>query len=444
MTRKKPPGPSYFSSALLEVADDTLSSFLELMEDYGDIVKVPSVPSIASVYLINNADMLKYILKDNAENYIREGIYSKPLQALLGNGLLQLQGDEWRKRRKSLAPTFQPKNIAAFVPVMHRIANMHFEAWDKNYLSGSSFDISQETMKIAYRIALLAFFGQEVEEQQLKKLLQAIHVVHTFAMKIAPTFFWLPTPKLWRYFQARKFVYAHINNIIQFGRENPSDNFLNVLLHTSDANNNPLSEQEIFDEVRTFLMTGHETSATAIAWAMYLLSEHPEVQQKLKEELRTTLAGRDPELTDLVNLPYTQAVFNETIRLFPPIWGTNRVCQADDKIGDYFIRKKSIIIICPYTLHRREIYWQDPLAFKPERHLIDSEKKPPQFAFIPFGGGPRSCIASHFATMESVMIIAMIMQRYTIRLDKDHPIELAPLISLKPRYGIKVFLDKDS
>lgn len=440
MTQKKPPGPSYFSSTL-EFVGGTLDYYLELMEDYGDIVKVPS---IIPVYLINNAEMLKYVLKDNSENYIREGIYSKPLRVLLGNGLLQLKGDEWRKRRKSLAPSFQPKNIAEFVPIIQKIAKMHFEVWDKNYLNGSSFDISQETMKIAYRIALLAFFGQQVDDQLLEKLLRSINDVHTFAMKFALFYFWLPTPTLWRYYRAKKIVYTHINSIIQFGKEHPSDNFLNVLLHTTDSNNNPISEQAIFDEVRTFLMTGHETSATAIAWAMYLLSENPEVQKKLKEELHTVLAGRDPEWADLVNLPYTQATFNETIRLFPPIWGTNRICQADDKIGDYFIRKKSIIIICPYTLHRREMYWENPLAFQPERHFISGEKKPPQFAFLPFGGGPRSCIASHFATMECVMIIAMIMQRYTIRLDADHPIELEPLISLKPRYGIKVFLDKDS
>lgn len=436
--KKKPPGPSYFSFAS-EFTSDSLGYYLELMEDYGDIVKVPF---FTKLYLVNNPDMIKYILKDNYENYYRQSFFARPLQLFLGNGLLNLQGAEWRKRRKTLAPIFQPKNIMQFAPIIQTITKTRLQTWDNKGANGSSFDISQEVLSMVYLIALKAFFNQEINETTLAKALDAVNCEHSFSMKFSSLLPWLPTIGVWRFRRAKKFLQKHIEFLIESNKQHPVDNFINVLLHTSDINDQPLSTQAIFDEAKTFLMTGHETTGNAIAWAMYLLADHPEKQKKLKEELKTVLAGRDPEIADLTNLPYTNAVFNESIRLYPPIWNTGRVCQSDDQIGEYFIPKGSKILICPYTLHRRELYWKNPLAFEPERHLLAEADKPPQFAFIPFGGGPRICIASHFGVMESVLIIAMIMQRFTLTLDPAHPIELEPAISLKPKYGIKVFAEK--
>ncbi len=438
--KKTPQGPSIFSLAG-EFVGNKLNFYLELMEDYGDIVKLPF---LSRTYLVNNAEMLKYILKDNPENYIRKGFVLRPLQLTLGNGLLKLVGAEWRKRRKSFSPTFQPKNIEHFSPFIQSITTTALQEWEKKFISNNlSVDINHAVLKIVYQVALKALFGQTTDENTIETIMAAINYENHFSMGFSSFFPWLPTLGVIRYRRAKTVLQKHINSLIEFGKQHPEDNFLKTLLHTSKADDSPLSEQDIFDEAKTFLMTGHETSGTAIAWAMYLVAERPEIQQKLKQELQTVLAGRLPDYDDLVNLPYTHAVFNESIRLFPPIWTTGRVCLEDDYIGEYFIRKNSKIIICPYTLHRRELYWDNPLEFQPERHLSESAKDRPMFAFIPFGGGPRICIASHFATMECVMIIAMIMQRYTIRLDENYPIELEPLISLKPKFGINVFVEQD-
>lgn len=433
-----PKGPSYFSFAA-EVVTDRLEYFSELMEDYGDIVKVPT---FNRGYLLNNADMVKYVLKDNPENYLRGSMTLKPLERLLGKGLLMINGPEWRQRRKAFAPTFSPKNVSRFDKLIQTATQKRLDRWEElNLGSKQSIDISSEIMDVVYRVAVNALFEQEVSEAEITKALDAIYIDNRYSVSILGIMPWLPTPKGWRYRKARKSLGEHINGIIAEARKNSKpNNLLDTILHTTHADGSPLHEQDIFDEVKTFLLTGHETTGSAIGWCLKLLAEHPEAQQKMQQELATVLQGRAPDYADLVNLPYTHGVFEEAIRLYPPIWLTARVCQQDDYIADYFIPKGSTVLICPYTIHRRECYWEKPLEFIPERHFKDAENKPPAFASIPFGGGPRICIAGHFASMECMIVIAMIMQRFNLSLDESHAIELEHVVTLKPKHGIYVNL----
>jgi cytochrome P450 len=427
---------------MFEMVTDRLNYCSELMEDYGDIVKVPA---FKKSYMINDAEMIKYVLKENPENYLKQGLGFKSVQRCLGNGLIMQQGEEWRQRRKHYAPVFQPKHIAHYSNTIQKFTQKHLNKMRELYAdSNESFDISSVVMSIVYEIALDVFCQQSIDEQSLLKILDAINFEHRYSTSLHNLVPWLPTFNYWRYKKARSVLQTHIETLINTAKnQSDSQDLLHKILTASHADGSPLSEQNIFDEVKTFLMTGHETSGTAIAWSMKVLAEHPEVQKKMKQELAKVLQGRAPCYEDIAKLPYTKAVFDETLRLYPPIWMTSRICQEDDYIGDYFIAKGTTIIISPYTVHRRECYWEKPDEFIPERHLAHTENKPPMFAFIPFLGGPRVCIAHHFAAMECVLIIAMVMQQFELNLDEDYPVESEHIISLKPRNGIYVKLKYD-
>lgn len=443
MSKKNTPkGPSYLSY-MFEMVTDRLNYCCELMEDYGDIVKVPA---FKRSYMINNANMIKYVLKENPENYLKGGLGFQPIQRCLGNGLLMQQGAEWRARRKQFTPVFQPKNIAHYSNSIQTITQKYLNTLQACHAGkDNSVDISTVIMSIVYEITLDIFCDQSIDEKSLKHILSAVNFEHHYSTSLPHLVPWLPTPSYWRYKKARTVLKTHIDTVIDATRKQPNSqtttqNLAHKILTATHADGSPLSEQDIFDEMKTFLMTGHETSGTAIVWAMKLLAEHPEAQSKVKQELATVLQGRAPSYEDIEKLPYTKAFFEETLRLYPPIWITQRICQEDDYIGEYFISKGSTIIICPYTLHRRECYWENPLEFVPERHLPNATDKPPPFSFIPFMGGPRICIAHHFASMECLLIIAMIMQRFELNLDEDYAIELEHIISLKSKNGIHVTL----
>jgi len=364
------------------------------------------------------------------------------MEVFLGKGLIMLNGEEWRRRRKAYAPSFTPKHVSQFGTVMQQVTEKCLNRWQESGLGqNKSIDISHEIMKIVYQLAVNLLFQQQVHEKDIEEALNAIYIDNRYSVSILGILPWLPTPNAWRYRSARNCLAKQINGIISEAKSNPNpDSFLDLILQGTHADGSPLTDQAIFDEVKTFLLTGHETTGSVIAWSLKLLAENPEAQQKIKQELNEVLQGRLPAYSDLENLPYTRGVFEESMRLYPPIWLIGRVCQKDDYIGDYFIKKGSTVLICPYTIHRRKCYWDRPFDFIPERHFKNAANKPPAFALIPFGGGPRLCIASHFACMEAMIVTAMIMQRFEISLDEDVPIEIKHLITLKPGNGIYVNL----
>ncbi len=433
-----PPGPSYFSY-MGEMVSDRLQYCYELMEDYGDIVKVPA---FTRSYLVNSADFLKYILKENPDNYLKGGLGFKPIRMCLGNGLLMTEGANWRNRRRQFAPFFQPKHFSDYIEPICSLTHRHLQNWQSQF-SGThqSFDIYQAIMALVFEVTLKIFYNQNISASTLDKVLTAIYYKHAYATSLPNMLPWFPSISYFRYRKVAKFLDSFIENIISNAKKKPNDHFLvDKILNAKNLQGDPLEASVIFDEVVTFLMTGHETTGTALGWTLKLIAQYPEIQNQIKQELKAVCGDGAISISQLEQLKYTQAVFLESLRLYPPIWITLRVCQQDDYLGDYFIKKNTNLFISPYTLHRRSLYWEDALKFKPERHLPDYEKQPPEFAFIPFLKGPRGCIAGAFAMKEAVLILAVLMQNLTLKLDEDHPLDFEHIISLKPKYGIKVFL----
>ncbi|MGZ4135295.1 MAG: cytochrome P450, partial [Tumebacillaceae bacterium] len=235
-------------------------------------------------------------------------------------------------------------------------------------------------------------------------------------------------------------VYALIERKKHMPREGKHD-LLSLLLETRDENGQPIPDREIRDQILTILIAGHETTANALSWVWYLLSQHPEVQAQFHHELDTVLGDRSPTFADVSNLTYTQLILQETLRLYPPAWMILREAREDVEIEGYTFPKNASMIICAYTVHRNPHYFPDPDAFKPERFASEEIKAIPKYAYFPFGGGSRACIGSNFAMMEATLILATIAQKYRLRLvDNHHPIIPEPLVSLRIKDGLKMQL----
>jgi cytochrome P450 len=201
-----------------------------------------------------------------------------------------------------------------------------------------------------------------------------------------------------------------------------------------------MSDKQLRDEIMTIFLAGHETTANALTWGLYLLSQYPEVEKKYLEEINRVLEGKTPTLEDMRNMPYLTQIIHEVLRLYPPAWILGRTAMEDDFIDGYLVKKGNNILISPYQVHRDKNFWENPNDFIPERFTPEKMKDLHKFVYFPFGGGPRFCIGNNFAMIEMQLIFAMIGQKYKLTLQPDFKVELDPLITLRPKYGMKMNL----
>jgi cytochrome P450 len=348
-----------------------------------------------------------------------------------------LLGEQWQQRRRLLAPTFQPRQTVKFTALIVESTRKIIAGWEKH---SAPFDISHEMMKIVLTIAAQALFTRVLTDNEIEKIIVAISRENKYACTLLSIMPWLPTVGNIYYYQAKKYLKKFITQMIVEHRENPShyDDFLSVLLSAKPA----LSEQDLFDEAKTFLLTGHETTGTALSWTWLLLGQHPEAYQRMRQEINHILEGKAVQHDDLKQLNYTKMVFEEALRLYPPIWMTARKALAADSVGGYHIPAKSELLICPYTLHRHPEFWPQAEQFIPERFEPENVALRPRYAYIPFGAGPRICIASNFALQIAITILATVSQYYEIKLIGEQEPELDHLISLKPKQGVWVTASK--
>jgi cytochrome P450 len=321
------------------------------------------------------------------------------------------------------------------------------ERWQRTVPSDLPLDIPLEMMRLTQRIVGLALFSLDLSNE-------VDTVGHTFTA-ISPLiskYASLPFPPLWVPTPGNRRLLAGLNTlntvvyaIIDERRTQPVDtnatDLLGMLLSAQDEETGEgMSDQQLRDEVLTLLLAGHETTATALTWTWYLLSQHPEVERRLHAELDTVLAGKLPTVEHLDALPYTRMVIQEAMRLYPPVFGLTRFAAASDEVGGYPLPANSMIFVSPYCTHRHPAFWQDPEVFDPERFTPERSAGRSRFAYFPFGGGPRQCIGNAFAMMEAQLVLATVAQHYSMRLVPDHPVEPQVLLTMRPRSGLPMTL----
>lgn len=321
--------------------------------------------------------------------------------------------------------------------------------WSKIADSGRPFDVAADMMKLTLKIAGLALFSTETSQHaetvahSLTTVLEYLNYRLTHPISLPQK---TPLPRNIRYFRALAKLDKVVGDIISGRRVSGEDrgDLLSMLLLARDeeTGGGGMSDRQLRDEVMTIYLAGHETTAVALSWTWYLLALHPEIERKLHEEIDRALDGSPPTFDALPLLPYTKTVIEESMRLYPPVWATVRQSKRSDVIGGYDIPAGAVIEICQYVTHRHPDFWENPEVFDPERFRPEIAASRPRSAYFPFGGGPRICIGNNFAMMEAQIALAVMAQRYRLKLVPDHPVEPDPKFTLRPRYGVKVILEK--
>jgi cytochrome P450 len=435
MTTETAPGPGVWDlvRSMARVRTDLIGLFCEAAREYGDVVRLAF--GHVTVHLITHPDDIKRILQDNNKNYGKQTPGHRMLQSVIGNGLLTSEGEFWLRQRRIAQPAFHRERLARFVEVMASLCENMLQRWGK----GGRMDIAGEMMGVTMQIVATTMLGRNVGED-IEKINRAEEVLLRHVSQDMRRPWHLPkslsTGRAERFREARQAIDQLFNAAIaeRRGRQD-SDDLLSMLMHARDEETGAgMSDEQLRDELATIFIAGHQTTANALAWAFYLLAQNPEPLAMLRRELDSTLGGRAPTFKDLAELKYTRAVFEESMRLYPPAWIIERSVIADDAIHGYGIPAGTMVAIIPFVTHRHPHFWSAPETFLPERFIEKSDR--PHFAYLPFGGGPRMCIGNNFAMIEAQIILAMVVARCDFTLALEPPVEMDTAVTLRPRHGI--------
>lgn len=417
---------------------NSLALYTQWARQYGDIFYYRFLSR--HIYFLNNPDLVKYALLTGYQNFIK-GDALRLNRRILGNGLLTSERDFWLRQRRLIQPAFHRGKIHSYGDTIVKYTEQTLAGWRDLEV----VDIHQEMMSLGLNIVAKVLFNVDItsEIQRVSKALNTVQELSSGGrMLLPPIFRLLPTRDNLRYRNATRELDNVVNGLIRCRRLDGQDghDLLSVLLQVKDDEGRTMPDEQLRDEVMTLLLAGHETTAVSLSWTWYLLSQNPDVEKQLWSELRGVLNGRRPEIQDLPQLPYTDRVIKEAMRLYPPVWAVVRKCVKECEIGGYRVPAGATVLMSQWVMHRDPRYYDEPDRFNPDRWLDDALKETPKFAYFPFGGGPRTCIGASFATMEGVLVLATIAQKFQVKLAQNQPVEPVPTMTLRPMNGIKVVL----
>jgi len=414
--------------------------FLETTaRDHGELVHFRLGPQ--DIYLVSNPDWIKDILVTHQANFTKSRFLERA-KVLLGEGLLTSEGEFHRRQRRLVQPAFHRDRLLGYASAMVETTAQTREHWT----NGAQLDMSREMMRLTLGVVAKTLFSADVtsDADEIGNALTQVMVL--FDMVLMPFSEWiekLPLPSIRRFEKARDFLDKTIYAIIAERRGSKEDkgDLLSMLLLAQDEDGGTgMSDKQIRDEALTLFLAGHETTANALMWAWYLLSENPSAAPKFFDEIDSVLQGRLPTFDDLPRLKYTEGVFAESMRLYPPAWVIGRRAIADYSIAPYTIPAKSILMLSPWVVQRDPRWFSEPAQFRPERWSEPDTR--PKFSYFPFGGGMRVCIGERFAWMEGVLLLATVAQQWKFKLVPGHPVATAALITLRAKHGMKMVAER--
>jgi cytochrome P450 len=440
-TTALPPGPGGWPllGVLPLLIKDGPGYLQRMAREYGDAVFLKAGDQ--QIYFLNHPDSVRDVLVTHQHKFKKSRVLERAKE-LLGEGLLTSEGAFHARQRRLAQPAFHRDRMSGYATVMVDLARAACERWSE----GAVLDLSQEMMRLTMDIVARTLFSAQVscDSQELATALNGVFgSFETILLPFSEYLEKLPLPAMRRFHQARKTLDALMYRIIAERRAAGNDNgdLLSMLLLAQDEEGEGgMTDRQVRDELLTLFLAGHETTANALTWAWYLLSQNRDAESKLHAEIDTVLCGRAPSLDDLPALPYTAAVFSESLRLFPPAWAIGRRALEDVEVGGFLILKDRIVLLSPYVTHRDPRWFPEPEAFRPERWLAPCETRP-KFAFFPFGGGARVCIGERFALMEGALLLATLAQQWRFKLIPGHRVERHAQITLRPKFGMKMTLN---
>jgi cytochrome P450 len=421
---KKIPGPGQ----LQFINGVRTLGFLDLMgklwREHGDVFQVRA--GRGTLVFAMHPDAVEQLNVRNRRNYDKRETYEPMRKYLIGDGLVASTGELWRRQRKMLAPFYTPKGVQAYAGMMISEGERLAERWQELAGTGAEVEIGDEMILVTAHIILKAMFSTETMESihQVKDAAETMLAFFTEKMtgpRIPALPLWVPTPKNRKYVAARDLVHGSIRALIAERRarneaEWPDDLLSRLMKARDEETGQAMSESLLLDESITTYVAGHETTARTLTFAWYALATNPEVTGQLHEELDRVLGGRTPTAEDLKQLPYTLQVIKETMRLYPAVPFYSRDAIAADKLGGFELPAGAAVFLSPYYTHRHPDFWEDPEVFDPDRWTREREAARHGYAYHPFASGPRVCIGNSFALLESQLLLALLAQRFTLRL----------------------------
>jgi cytochrome P450 len=362
---------------------------------------------------------------------------------VLGDGLLTSEGIPWRRARRMIQPAFERTTVARLGDTMVALTNEHVATW----IDGEQRDMSSDMTTLALTIATVTLFGfqdPQVTRDVQDGISRAMRYANRRMLALVPLPTWIPTPGGRDFSRARHLLVGAITRIIDERRRNPGHaaDLLSLLLDAVDAEGQPFTAQELRDHSLTLLLAGHETTANALAWTWHLLAQHPEVQARVEAELAQELGTQPPTAQSLAHLTYLNAVVRESLRLYPPVWSVARQAIQPFQLRGHSYPAGALVVALPWVVHRDPALYVDPDAFRPDRWLDGSASGLPEFAYFPFGGGPRLCIGKPFALTEIPLVVAAVCQQFRLHRVPGPAIRPDPLVTLRPRHGVPVTVER--
>jgi cytochrome P450 len=413
--------------------------FEHLVATYGRIAHYRVAGS--DIVFLNEPDFIREILVNQPQNFIKERTQRR-MKILLGEGLITSDGEIHKRQRRIAAPAFHRQRIQAYGAMMvDRAATMR-----STWRDGQRIDIAAEMMQLTLQVVARTLFDTDVTDD-VRTINDEVNVVmglYNFLIVLprAESLLHLPVPGLMRFRKAKSRLDAVVQRMIEEHRRQGEDrgDLLSMLLASRDeeADHSGMTDAQLRDEVLTIFLAGYETVANALAWTWLLLGQNPTAEARFHAELDEVLGGRLPALDDLPRLRYTEMVFAESMRLYPPAWAMGRQSVKDVELGPYSLPSGTYFFFSQYIMHRTAEHFPDPLRFDPERFTTEQKARREKFTYFPFGGGGRQCIGEAFAWMEGVLILATLGQQWKLRLVPGQHIEVQPKITLRPKYGIRV------
>ena len=413
--------------------------FQHLVQAYGDIAHYKI--GWNHIVFLNHPDYIREVLVVQNDNFVKERTVRRS-KMLLGEGMITSEGAQHRAQRQVAQPAFHRQRIPEYADTMVGEAAHVRDQWRHGEERNIAIDMMHLTLNVVAETLFATDLRDEVHE--LADAINRIMGLYNFLVML-PAAEWLVhvrPPGLAGFVRARKRIDAVAHRMIEAHRQHHSDgsSLLDLMLAAS-PDRSPAAEKSLRDQVITIFLAGYETVANALAWTWYLLSENPECERRFHSEIDRELQGRLPAYEDVPRLRYVEMVMAESMRLHPPAWAMGRYALHDFQLGEFFLPAKTTVLMSQFITHRDPRFFPDPLRFDPERFTPEAKARRAKFTYFPFGAGFRQCIGESFAWMEGVLLLATLGQKWKLRLVSDHPVEPEPLITLRPKYGMRMSLE---
>ena len=438
-----PTGNRFFGSLVTESRRDPLRFMTRLASTYGDVCRFRV--GLEHVFFVNHPDHVHDVLVNHYDNFLK-GRGSQRSRRFLGEGVLLSEGETHRRQRRLTQPAFHRNRIANYAAVMGE----HCERMSSRWVDGQVLDVWPKMVELTLGIVGKTLFDANVESESDevgRAMSAAVSRYRAFKLPLAKVFERMPLPNMIRYQRGKTRLRRVVLKLIDERRRTNRDHgdLLSMLLLAEDDVNGGrrMMAEEVWDEALTFFIAGYDTIATAMMWTWYLLSQHPEVEERLHEEVAAVLeTGGPATFDDVPRLRYTEKVLAESMRLYPPTWRLVRRAIRDFPIGEHVIPASSLVVVCQYAMHRNPKYYPDPERFDPDRFSPEAKASRPRFSYFPFGGGPRHCMGEPFAMMEGVILLASLARRWRLRLAPGHKVEMRAEHLLRAKNGMLMKLER--